>query len=153
MLQAITYLFLGIAVYLDLKENRIPNWLTVSAAGLGLVLQVTLNGLAGLGDSLGGFALGLLVLLPFFASGKFGGGDVKLLAALGALRGFHFFWRALLLGAAAGGALAVAVFIYHREVQLAAVSVITRTDLMQRKFPYSPAIAIGVILAELGWIL
>lgn len=153
MLLAVTYPVILFALYFDLKFRRIPNWLTTGAACLGLVLQLALNGGAGLRDSLLGSVLGLCVLLPLFMFGKFGGGDLKLLAAIGALRGVAFLGRALLLGAASGGLFAVATLLMHREFAFAAYGLASNTYRSQRTYPYSPAIAIGVLLADLGWLL
>lgn len=149
----VTYPLLLAALYFDLKERRIPNWLTVAMTGLGLVLQLALRGQAGLWDGLGGFLLGLSALLPFFLWGKFGGGDVKLLAALGMLRGAAFLWRALLLGAMSGGLVAICSLLWHRELAVAAYGFATNTYRSQRTYAYSPAILLGVLLADLGWLL
>jgi prepilin peptidase CpaA len=153
MLLAVTYTMLVVALYYDLKQRRVPNWLTASTAILGLVLQLALRGRTGMLDSLAGFVLGLDILLPLFILGKFGGGDLKLLAALGLLRGGVFLWRVLLLGAISGGLLAVADLMIHRELALAAYGLVTNTYHSQRTYPYSPAIALGVLLADLGWLL
>lgn len=148
-----TYPLLLAVLYFDLRERRIPNWLTLTTAVLGLVLQLATRGQAGLWDSLAGLVLGLAVLLPLFVLGKFGGGDVKLLAALGALRGAAFLWKAVLLGALSGGLLALASLLLHRELVVAAYGLVSNTYRSQRTYPYSPAIAFGVLLADLGWLL
>lgn len=153
MLLFVTYTALSLVLYFDLRERRIPNWLTLGMAGVGLPLQIWLRGTEGLKDSFLGFACGLLILLPLFAFNKFGGGDVKLLAALGIMRGWAFFWKALLLGAAAGGLFAVLHLLLHRELLLASYGLVTNTYRTQRTYPYSPGIALGVLLADLGWLL
>ena len=68
----------------DLKTRRIPNRLTFGAAIAGLAYHVLTGGLAGLGQSAGGLAVGLAVFMIPFALRGMGGGDVKLMAALGA---------------------------------------------------------------------
>ncbi|KAF0194552.1 MAG: prepilin peptidase CpaA [Bacillota bacterium] len=154
MLRIITYALLAGSLYYDLRERRIPNFLTLTGIVVGLVLQAVLNGREGLLASFLGLGLGLLVLFPLFAVSKFGAGDVKLLAAIGALRGLQFLWRAALLGAVSGGVMAVLALAYHRELSHVTLGIITgvlyRT---QRTYPYSPAIALGVLLADLGWLL
>lgn len=149
----VTYPLLLAALYFDFKERRIPNWLILLTAGPGLVLQGMLRGSAGLWDGLAGLALGLVALLPLFLLGKFGGGDVKLLAALGLLRGAAFLWKALLLGALSGGMIALCSLLWHRELAVAAYGLATNTYRSQRTYPYSPAILLGVLLADLGWLL
>jgi len=73
----------ALAAAIDARTRRIPNWLClmVLLAGLGETLQ---------GDSqqtifmaMAGFAVGFVLLFPAFAMGAMGGGDVKLLAAIG----------------------------------------------------------------------
>jgi prepilin peptidase CpaA len=68
----------------DLRTRRIPNALTFSAAATAVVFHGIDAGLAGIGHSLAGLAVGLALFLPLFALRGLGGGDVKLLAALGA---------------------------------------------------------------------
>jgi len=79
----------GIAAVTDLKTGRIPNWLTLGALGGAPVLWLVLEGgstrAAGM-SLVGAFACALMPAI-YFARGKMGGGDVKLLAALGALLG------------------------------------------------------------------
>ena len=73
-----------VATATDLKNRRIPNWLTVSAAVLGLVFHVATAGVAGLWFSLGGFGVGFGILFVLWLIGGGGGGDVKLMGAVGA---------------------------------------------------------------------
>lgn len=80
-------LFTGIAVAIDLRHRRIPNWLTVSSALLGLVFHTATRGWEGVGQSLGGFAVGFGILLVLWLIGGGGGGDVKLMGAIGAWLG------------------------------------------------------------------
>ena len=99
----------AVIVY-DLRERRIPNRLVLSGMFLGAAIQ-SLRGWAGIKDSLSGMALGLVILLPFFAAGMLGGGDVKTLAAIGAITGPRILWFSFMAGAAAGGIVAVPALI------------------------------------------
>ena len=72
-----------------------------------------LAGWEGLFYSLIGTAVGLALLLPAYAIGGMGAGDVKLLAALGAWLGpSAAFWMAI-YASMAGGVLAVVVALRH----------------------------------------
>ncbi len=96
----------------DLMGRRIPNWLTFPAAFVGLAWNGYRGGWRGLLLSVAGLALGLLVFLPFFALGGMGAGDVKLMAAVGAISGpqalVGIFLFTGVLGGIAGLALAAA---------------------------------------------
>jgi prepilin peptidase CpaA len=93
----------------DIRARRIPNWLTGSVALSGLMAHAVLPSGDGFLPSLAGLALGLLVYLPIYLLGGMGGGDVKLVAALGAWLGVPaVFWVAV-NGAMAGGVLGVVV--------------------------------------------
>ena len=92
-----------IACVWDVRTRRIPNVLTFSAAIAGLAFHVMTGGLAGAQTAAGGWLLGLLLLLPYFVLGGMGGGDVKLVAALGAWLGPQdTFWLAIYAGLAGG---------------------------------------------------
>lgn len=93
----------------DLTNRRIPNILTLSGAAGAFVFFVATAGWHGLAWSAGGWAVGLVMFLPLFLLGGLGGGDIKLVAALGAWVGpSNAAWLAL-YAAVAGGPLAVAV--------------------------------------------
>jgi prepilin peptidase CpaA len=97
------------ACVVDIRTRRIPNALTFGAALAGFMVQSYLGGASGALASAGGWLVGLLLFLPFFLLGGMGGGDVKLLAALGAWLGpRETLWLAA-YSAIAGGVLAVIV--------------------------------------------
>lgn len=79
--------FTAVAAYLDLTTRRIPNWLTVPVFAAGIVFHLSTAGLTGLGLALGGFAVGFGTLLVLWLIGGGGGGDVKLMGAMGAWLG------------------------------------------------------------------
>jgi prepilin peptidase CpaA len=98
-----------IACATDLRTRRIPNVLTLGAALAGGAYHLLAGGWSGLGSAAAGWGVGLLIFLPLFALRGMGGGDVKLLAALGAWLGpGQTFWLGL-FAALAGGPIAVLV--------------------------------------------
>ena len=102
---ALTAVVIAAAVS-DLRTGRIPNWITVPGAALGLALQSYHGGLEGAVFSLAGAALGLGIFLVLYLAGGMGAGDVKLFGAVGALVGpqalvWVFIFTGLLGGVAA----------------------------------------------------
>jgi prepilin peptidase CpaA len=67
----------------DIRIKRIPNKLTIPVFGLGLVYQVAFNQVDGLLAAAAGFAAGFGLLFVLWMIGSGGGGDVKLMGALG----------------------------------------------------------------------
>jgi prepilin peptidase CpaA len=101
--------FIAACAILDYRTRKIPNWLTASAAVLGLVHSVFAPHGIGPLWSVAGFAVGFsLLLLPWLLGGG-GMGDVKMLAALGVWLGPVGILVAFGLGSvlAAGGMIAV----------------------------------------------
>src|SRR6185503_11273203 len=88
--------FLGLAVFWDLTERRIPNVLVLVATLTAIVLACAIGGPVAALWSLAGFAGGLV-----------GGGDAKFLAAVGAFLGPSLMLRAFLFGTALGVPLAI----------------------------------------------
>jgi prepilin peptidase CpaA len=107
-----------IAAVLDLRSRRIPNWLTLPGILAGLVVNGVVFGLTqglwgglltGLVSSLAGALLCLLVFGLFGFMGFVGMGDVKLMAAVGALLRWPTALWGLAYVALSGGAIALAV--------------------------------------------
>lgn len=110
-------LLLAAAVVCDVRSRRIPNRLV----GFGMVAGLTLHATATPGEglfsspfgglglllALGGLALGLLLLLPMYALGALGAGDVKLMAMIGAFMGPQEIIGVALASLVAGGLLAL----------------------------------------------
>jgi prepilin peptidase CpaA len=103
----------GAACVTDLQTRRIPNVLTFGAALAGLVYQFATGGVEALGQAALGWLLGAIVFSLPFALGGLGGGDVKLLAALGSWLGpADALWLVLYTGVA-GGVMALVVSAFY----------------------------------------
>jgi prepilin peptidase CpaA len=140
------------AALMDLHTRRIPNWLTASTVCLGVAVNVWLAGIAGGVSALGGAALGLAILLPFYVLRAMGAGDVKLLAALGALVGPMALVSVAAYGALVGGVIAAVMLARRGRLAFALNEMIVQQQLPSKSgqtAPYGVAIASGVYLAML----
>ncbi len=100
------------AAFMDAKDKRIPNILTFPLILIGLILNIIINGISGIGFSFLGFLLGLAIFFIPFAVGLMGGGDVKLMAAIGALMGWKFTLISAIFSAIAGIGVVFVYLIY-----------------------------------------
>lgn len=91
-----------IALITDLKHGRIYNKLTFPAMGLGWALAFATGGANELGYSLLATFVAIILYIPFAAFGFVGMGDVKLLAAIGAICGPSFMFSVFLYTGALG---------------------------------------------------
>lgn len=103
----------GIAACTDMEARRIPNWLNLSGLIVGFALNLFLYGSAGLKNSALGLGVALLIYLPLFIIKGMGAGDVKLMAAVGALVGPANWLRIFALTAIFGGLIAAVVILYR----------------------------------------
>jgi prepilin peptidase CpaA len=162
---------LVVAAVIDGKQLRVPNWLTFPMVMSGWLYSAAagyFSGdgmLMGLAWSLLGTVVGLALLMPAYAIGGMGAGDVKLLAGVGAwLHGETTFY-AFCLSAVVGGVLAVAMAAKRRSLGkhalqartivneivtirdptvLAAIAAERKSSMLL--LPYGIPIAIGAIL-------
>lgn len=152
----------GAGAAIDLRCRRIPNLLTGSAAGLAILLSLMHGVEQSVTSALLGLVLGGALMLPGYIWGGTGGGDVKLLAAVGAFLGPGLVARTFLYSAVAGGVLAIGVALSRGRlgttVRDAACLVVAPVSARQnldadpaRRFAYGPAIAAGTMLAVLGF--
>jgi prepilin peptidase CpaA len=111
---------LGLAACVtDLRARRIPNVLTFGAAAAALVYHAAMAGWPGIGWAAAGWIAGAALFFPIFALGGMGGGDVKLLAAVGAWLGPADALFVGLYGAIAGGVMALGVAVARGYVKTA----------------------------------
>ncbi len=153
-----------VAGVIDIRSRRIPNWLTVSGVVLGVGINSILYGLPGLLLAAKGLGLALLIYVPLFLIHGMGGGDVKLMAAVGALTG-PYPWLAIfiitsLLGGVCGLALALAkgrlrrtfgnILFILRQLVLFRAPHLQREELDVKspealRLPHGSVIALGTI--------
>jgi prepilin peptidase CpaA len=134
MLWALALTLGSVAVFEDIRSRQIPNWITVGAFCAALVYHTLHRGVAGLGMTFLGTGIGFGIFLVFYCLGAMGAGDIKLMAAFGALLGPWGILLAALFAAIAGAMLAAGALAWNRRPAI----------------PYAPAIVLGAWLALLG---
>jgi prepilin peptidase CpaA len=151
----------GYAGWTDLRTRRIPNWLTLTGLLVGLALRAV-DGLVPLRQGVAGAGAACVVGMVFFLLGALGGGDGKLLIAVGAFLGIDRLPGALLLIGVLGGLLGIGIAVRHGVILpsvLNAAGMIRRWVTFGRSgvkrtiaspgavtVPYGAAIALGAIV-------
>jgi prepilin peptidase CpaA len=158
------------AAVIDGRQLRVPNWLTFHFVLGGLVFAAWSGGREMFLWSLAGAGVGLICLLPLYAIGGMGAGDVKLMTGVGAWLGpwltFCTFVSTALVGGLLGAAMILAsgnvirhwvMFqtIGHEILSIRNPAVLAERAGERKKtmmlLPYGIPIAIGSI-AYFGWM-
>lgn len=129
---------LVIAAIGDLKSYIIPNWLNAAVALLAIPFWLTSArlGWPQMGEQALVAGCALLVFGGLFAAGWMGGGDVKLLVALGLWLPWVFYLRMFMAVAVLGGLQTLIFMALHRLRRREGVP----------EIPYGVAIACGALL-------
>jgi prepilin peptidase CpaA len=167
-----TLIVLAVATVTDLRSRRIPNWLVLPFLAAGIAIApwrhdwpgVRQGFWHGLGQSVAGLGLALLIYGILFWMGGMGAGDVKLCAAIGAWIGPGQLFIALVITGMAGGVLVLcwaAFGGFLKELFTGASDLafgwkergmqrdpeMVLANPKRRKMPYAPAIAIGTLIS------
>jgi prepilin peptidase CpaA len=123
------------AAIIDGRSLRVPNWLTFHFLLGGWIYAWWSGGVALLLWSMTGAVVGLLTLLPLYAIGGMGAGDVKLMAGVGAWIGPMFTGWAFLWSAVVGGLMGLAMMAWSGELSrhLESMRMIVREVLTVRQ--------------------
>lgn len=108
-------LTLIVAAWIDGRQLRVPNWITFPMILSGLAYNGFSAGWPGLEAALLGMAVGLLCLLPLYAVGGMGAGDVKLMAGVGAWLGASVTIAAFGVSTIVGGVMAIAMVLKRKS--------------------------------------
>lgn len=156
-----------VAAILDVRNHRIPNWLTYPGIVLGFALRGAMFGWKGLLGSVEGLFLTGGIMLVFYAVRAMGAGDVKLMAALGSIVGPSHAIVLLLATAICGGILGIvyallrgrigstlknvgSVLRFHAWAGLQAHPELNLDNPAALRMPYGLAIALGALYAFLA---
>jgi prepilin peptidase CpaA len=126
-----------VAAGYDMRYRRIPNWLVLAGIVVGFAWNSFAFGLSGLAHAAEGLGLGFALYFPLYLLRARGAGDVKLLAAVGALVGpGNCFW-VFLLTAILGGVIAMIVLLLHGRVKHTFFNLsFIMSDLAKLQAPY-----------------
>jgi prepilin peptidase CpaA len=115
-------LVLAAAIF-DVRYRRIPNWLTLIGVLSGLTLNAVLSRSPAPGNwgmfraSLLGMAAGFGIYFVLYALRAMGAGDVKLMAAVGAVVGWPNWLGIFILTSILGGIMAILLVIMRKRLQ------------------------------------
>lgn len=141
----------------DARRGRILNVVTYPAIVLGLA-HALVTGTPDLMSSAVGLLIGGLPLYLMFTLGWMGGGDVKLMAAVGAWTGMPFILSAMFYSIFIGGICAALMLIWRGHARAVASDVVwlMTPGVSQRHFiparggafPFGVAICAGTLIAR-----
>jgi prepilin peptidase CpaA len=103
-----------LAGWYDLRYRKIPNWLNLSGVVFALSTAALQSGFNGLKIAALGGLCAIAVYFPLYLLRGMGAGDVKLMAAIGALTGPGNWFTIFLLTAVLGGLSALTLVVYRR---------------------------------------
>ncbi len=156
VLDGLLLVVVSIAAVSDVRKHTIPDWLTLPAMLLGLGARFFFYGMGGafgLGLSSALFGLGVCFLIfgLFMVWGRgMGGGDVKLMMAVGAMVGFRQSLTWMMCAGIVGAVLALILVVFKRRVLATAKGIWLQfyqlgdeVSVAKVTLPYGVAIAIG----------
>lgn len=164
---------LCVAAVTDVRERRIPNWLTLLTAASGLAQSVIWGAPVSPADACLGLLVGFALMFIPFALGAMGGGDVKLLAGVGAWLGPVGALQVFALAALVAALVAIAQALMNGRLlklmrnsmvlasSLAAYNHVGRAELesqgrsltaIDKPLPYAVPIGVGTLIA-VAWNL
>jgi len=97
----------------DVRQHRIPNWITLPGVLAGMVLRSALLGWKGIVDAVTGCLLAGGIFFLFYLVRAMGAGDVKLMAAIGSFVGPSQAMNIVLASAICGGILGIVYALYR----------------------------------------
>lgn len=155
---------LAIAVYTDITKHKIYNWLTIPTLVLGFISAYVRGGGPGLLDCFLSFILAFAVAFILYLGKGIYGGDVKLIAAIGAWVGRGLIIKTLLLIFLSGGVLSIlytikdgTFFATFEKIKRFFIAIVFPgmnpqaeiKESINRYVPYGVAISTGAVLSLL----
>lgn len=165
MINFVLVTVLLISLITDIKKRKILNVVTLPAILFGFFYYTAFQGIEGFLFSGKGFLLGLSLLLIPYLLGGMGAGDVKLMAAIGALMGPSFVLYSFIYIALIGGLISVVLIMKRSGIKNSLKSFLFQVFFLRGNlgsllfskdksssisFPYGVAIVLGT-LCMLVW--
>jgi prepilin peptidase CpaA len=106
------------AIY-DVRYRRIPNWVTAGGVLLGIAINTLIGETGGRGllFSLAGFGVAFGIYMVLYVLRAMGAGDVKLMAAVGALVGWKAWFGVFFVTAIVGGIMALLLVLVRGRLK------------------------------------
>jgi prepilin peptidase CpaA len=156
-------LALILAALMDVWKSRIPNWITFSLTGFGISVHGYDAGVQGILMSIEGVAVGLLCLIFFYIKGGMGAGDVKMLAAIGAITGPYLVVFVFGFTGVFGGMYSVAMlcaegglrhawdrlWVFMNTLRWSRTVMLAKPRANEPKLRYALVLGLGTVLAEM----
>lgn len=146
ILQTVLAVIVVIGGISDFRWRRIPNWLALTGAVLGIGLNTFLYETSGLWMSLKGLGLAFLIYFPLYLLRAMGAGDVKLMGAAGAIIGPANWFGLFVITAILGGAVAFIAVLWKGRLRQTFHNIwLILVQLIYRQAPYkaSPELDVG----------
>lgn len=147
-----------ISLLTDVRQRKILNIITFPSIIIAFTYYVIKFGFEGFVFSGKGFLVGFLLLLIPYLLGGMGAGDVKLMAAIGALMGTSFVFYSFIFTALIGGLIGIALIIRQKGFFMALKTFLFNITVLKGNlgsiifnkdnhskisFPYGVAIVLG----------
>jgi leader peptidase (prepilin peptidase)/N-methyltransferase len=132
---ALFFSALLVVTFIDLEHKIIPDRISLPGIGVGL-LACLLVLPPSFWDALAGAALGwgLFYLVALLSRGGMGGGDIKLIAMIGAFLGWQQMLLTIMLGAFSGSIVGIGLMIFFGKGRKYAV-------------PFGPFLSLGAVVS------
>lgn len=153
--------FIVVSLSFDITKRIIPNWLVLMGVIGGILLPLLALDISRLLECIGAIFMVFIILIIPFLSGGLGGGDVKMIMAIGVIMGISFTLRTIIYTAIIGGFISIGMMVYYgtfktsiiKIKQYVCTMVLTgnlstlESSTENLYFPYSIAIAMGAVMS------
>ncbi len=156
-------ILLAITLYTDVKGGKIYNIATFPSMVFGILVNGCCCGFDGIKWSVFGWGVSFGIFFFPYILGGLKAGDVKLLCAVGAIKGPTFAFYACMATAVCGGIIAALLLLKRRALMREAKNMggkvfhfvlykipLRLDDAKSAKFPYGVAITLGTLLVLLA---